>query len=413
MRTVIIGAGAAGISAADELAKRKPWEDITVVARDEFPYSRCMLHYYLEGKREKGQLTFVEEDFFAKRGIIFRGSEDVLSINPKDRSVKTNKGSVFYDKLLIAAGSCYFIPPIPNFRTATNVYGFRNLKDVVLLKKICKAGKSVVIIGSGLIGMDIAYACSGMGMDIVVVEMAKRIMPLQTDEISSRRYQKLFEQSGVRFRLGVGASDTVVDQEGNIRQIILSDGSVLACDFVVVAAGVHPNVSVIGGADIFINRGIQVDEYMKTSQEDIYAAGDITGLSGIWSNAVEQGRIAAVNMAGGHEAYTERFCNKNISNFFGLSMLSVGSVSSDGGNYTILTQETPQKYKKLVLKDDCIVGALFQGDLRGTGIWQYLIKNRINVKAIEKDLFNISIADFHCFDEDVRKKRMHSVMRLI
>lgn len=164
--------------------------------------------------------------------------------------------------------------------------------------------------GSGLIGLDVAYALSRSGVEVSVVEMASRIMPLQTDEFSAKRYQNLFEKQGVRFFLGVGASDSHMDENENIREVVLSDGTVLSCDVLVVAAGVRPNTAFLNGTDIFINRGIQVDEFMRTSCQDIYAAGDVTGLSGIWPNAVEQGRLAAINMAGGNEAYTDRFCVK-------------------------------------------------------------------------------------------------------
>lgn len=413
MRTVIVGAGAAGISAAAELARRKPWEEITMLSEDEFPYSRCMLHKYLAGERKARQLCFTEEDFMSRRDIDFRGGVKVLSVDTAKKRVITDGEEVSYDKLLLAAGAAYTLPPVPNFRNAENVYGFRDLKDAEAIKRACKSAKKVLIVGSGLVGMDVAYALLAYPLDITVVEMASRILPLQTDEVCARRYQMLFEKAGVHFRLGVGASDTVMDSEDKIREVILSDGSVLPCDVIVAAAGVRPRISVLGNADIFINRGIQVDEYMRTSCPDVYAAGDITGQSGIWPNAVEQGRIAAVNMAGGCEAYTDRFCTKNTCNFFGLPMLSVGSVGADGDNYTVLTQETPRNYKKLILRDDYVIGALFQGDLTGTGIWQYLIKNRIDVSKVEKSLFHISIADFHCFDEDVRKNRMKSVVKLI
>ena len=413
MRTVIVGAGPAGISAAAELAKRKPWEEIIMLSEDEFPYSRCMLHQYLSGERKEQQLSFTEADFMERRDINFRGKVKVSSVDIGKNRVLTDKGPVEYDKLLLAAGAAYTLPPVPNFRNAKNVYGFRDLKDAKAIKEACISAKRVLIVGSGLVGMDVAYALLSYPLDITVVEMASRILPLQTDEVCARRYQTLFENAGIHFRLGVGASDTVMDAEDNIREVILSDGSSVPCDVIVAAAGVRPRVSILGNADIFVNRGIQVDDYMRTSCPNVYAAADITGLSGIWPNAMEQGRIAAVNMAGGCEAYTDRFCTKNTSNFFGLPMLSVGSVGADGDNYTVLTQETPRLYKKLILRDDYVIGALFQGDLAGTGIWQYLIKNKIDVSKVEKSLFQISIADFHCFDEDARKSRLESVVKLI
>lgn len=413
MKSVIIGAGPAGIAAAKELATRKPWEEITVIEKDRFPYSRCMLHGYLAGEREEKQLSFVPEDFFDQNGIRFLGGVQVKKINTSEKTIITESGGMDYDKLLIAAGSVYSIPPIPNFRNAGNVFGFRDLKDAKLLKEKCRSGTRVIIVGSGLIGLDVAYALSRSGVEVSVVEMASRIMPLQTDEFSAKRYQNLFEKQGVRFFLGVGASDSHMDENENIREVVLSDGTVLSCDVLVVAAGVRPNTAFLNGTDIFINRGIQVDEFMRTSCQDIYAAGDVTGLSGIWPNAVEQGRLAAINMAGGNEAYTDRFCVKNTCNFFGLPMLSVGNVGADGDNYTVFTQTSRTQYKKLVLQDDCVVGALFQGDITGTGIWQYLIKNHIDVSNIEKSLFCISIADFHYFDEDIRRKREESVLKLM
>lgn len=412
MRTVIIGAGAAGISAAVEITKRKPWEEILILAKEEFPYSRCMLHQYISGERKKEKLAFVETDFLKKQGIGFQGKTEVRKIDTKCKCVVTEKEKVFFDKLLVATGSQYVLPPIPNFRNAKNLYGLRNLEDAEKIKEGVRSVKSVVIVGSGLVGMDIAYALCSYPLDITVVERASRIMPLQTDDVCAKRYQNLFEQAGVHFRLGVGISDTSMNGEEQIQELVMSDGSRLCCDMVIVAAGVRPNVDCLNESELFVNRGIQVDEYMQTSCRDIYAAGDVTGMSGIWPNAVEQGRIAAVNMTGGREAYNEWFCTKNTSNFFGMPMLSVGSVGADGDNYIIFTEETAKSYKKIIVRNNWIVGALFQGDIQGTGIWQYLIKNRIDISRVNKPLFNISIADFTCFDEDVRKRRVQGVMGL-
>ncbi len=413
MRTVIIGAGAAGISAAVELAKRKPWEEVLVLASDPFPYSRCMLHHYLKGERGEKELSFIREDLLARMGIGFLGGQTVCSVDTEKKQIQTKEELLPYDKLVVATGSSYVLPRIPNLRSGTNVYGFRDLKDAKAIREACATAKKAVVIGSGLVGMDVVYGLLSHGVLITVVELASRIMPLQTDQVSAERYQERFEKAGVRFRLGVGVSDTAADAEGRICEVILSDGTKEECDLLIVAAGVRPNVGFLEHTEIFINRGIQVDAYMQTSCPDVYAAGDVTGLSGIWPNAVEQGRIAAVNLAGGREAYTDKFCIKNTCEFFGLPMLSVGSVGAEGDNYTILTQETPSDHKKLVLRDGHVVGALFQGDISGTGIWQYLIKNRVDVSQIEKSLFNISIADFYCFDEDVRRVRADSVMRIM
>ena len=413
MRTVIIGAGPAGISAAAELAKRKPWEEVLVLAGDPFPYSRCMLHHYLKGERSEKGLSFIQEDFFLRKGINFLGGQTVCGLDTEKKQIQTARGPVPYDKLVVATGASYVLPRIPNLRSGTNVYGFRDLKDAKAVKAACATAKKAVVIGSGLVGMDVVSGLLPHGLKVTVVEMASRIMPLQTDQISAARYQRRFEKAGVRFLLGVGVSDTAMDGEGRIDEVILSDGTRESCDMLIVAVGVRPNVGFLENTEIFLNRGIQVDPFMQTTCPNVYAAGDVTGLSGIWPNAVEQGRIAAVNLSGGWEAYTDKFCIKNTCSFFGLPMLSVGSVGAEGDNYTILTQETPSDYKRLVLRDGYVVGALFQGDIAGTGIWQYLIKNRVDVSQIQKSLFQISIADLHCFDEDVRQNRADSVMRIM
>ena len=182
-RFVIIGAGAAGISAAKVLRDFKPQAVITVISIDEKVHSRCMLHKYLGHERDAQGISFVPADFFEKNDIIHIPCETVERIDAESKTVYFGEGfSVPYDKLLIATGAGFFIPPIPHFREAPNVYGFRDLSDAMKIDEAFGKGKRVFIVGSGLVGLDAASALCERGADITIAEMAPRVMPLQTDD---------------------------------------------------------------------------------------------------------------------------------------------------------------------------------------------------------------------------------------
>ena len=231
--------------------------------------------------------------------------------------------------------------------------------------------------------------------------MATRVLPLQTDETSARAYQELFEKAGAQFRLGIGASDSVVDENNRITAVRLSNGEEIPCDFVVCAAGVRPNLAFLEGRGLNTDRGIVVDEFMRTSDPDIYAAGDVTALSGIWPNAMDQGRIAAANMCGQQQKYTDTFCIKNTINFYGLTMLSVGEVEPKEEGSQVFTRECRNAYQKVIVRDGMVKGVQLQGDISHSGFWQYLIKNQVDIsgKLAKKSVFDLGYGDFYGMDE--------------
>ena len=400
---VIIGAGAAGMAAAERLRLLKPEAAIVLMSVDEHSHSRCMLHKYLGGERDEAGLAFMPQDFFEEKKIFWGQGQRALAIDPANKRVKMENGYQPYEKLLIATGAVFGIPPIPGFRTASNVFGFRDLSDAQNMKETLErtGAKRVFIVGSGLVGLDVAYALIERGVQVTIAEMAERILPLQTDEISARAYQDLFEKAGAVFKLGIGASDSVVNENNEITAVKLSNGEEIPCDFVVCAAGVRPNIAFLEGSGLETERGLKVNEYLETSDPDIYGAGDVTALSGIWPNAMDQGRIAAANMTGQRQAYTDTFCIKNTINFFGLAMLSVGDVLPKDDTYEVYTKESRSVYKKAIVKDGVVTGVQLQGDIAHSGFWQYLIKNRVDVSELlkKKDIFELSYGDFYGMDD--------------
>lgn len=244
-RFVIIGAGAAGITAAQTLRSFRPDDIITVISIDEKVHSRCMLHKFLGHERTAEGINFVGADFFEKNDIYHIPCQTVTKIDTQAKTVFYGEGySTPYDKLLIATGSGFFIPPIPHFREAPNVFGFRDLSDALKIDEAFAKGKRVFIVGSGLVGLDAASALCHRGAQVTIAEMAPRVMPLQTDDYAASVYQKVFEDQGCRFLLGIGASDAVVDGEGNITEVILSTGEHVPCDFIIMAAGVRPRIQI-------------------------------------------------------------------------------------------------------------------------------------------------------------------------
>ena len=402
MKYVIIGIGAAGMTAARTLRELAPQDEIVMLSVDEKPHSRCMLHKYLSHERDADGLNFVPEDFFTKNNIWQIPGQRVTKLDTRAKKVYygTEGYACDYDKLLIATGAESFIPPVGDLRTAPNVFGLRHLSDAKAIDEKARTAKKVVIIGSGLVGLDAAYGLLEQKKEITVVEMAERILPIQLDEKGAAEYQKRFENAGCRFCLGRKGADTVINEKGEITHVVLDNGEKLECDMVIVAAGVRSAVAGFEDSGLVIDRGIKVNDYMQTSEQDVYAAGDVTGLSGIWPNAQKQGRIAAQNMVLGNKfMYVDRFAAKNTINFFGLVSLCVGALNPEEGDQ-VIARESRDQYERAIFRNHRLVGFLQQGDISHDGIYQYLIKNGIDLAGREEEIFSLSFADFYDVKEN-------------
>lgn len=402
MKYVIIGIGAAGMTAARTLRELAPQDEIVMLSVDEKPHSRCMLHKYLSHERDADGLNFVPEDFFTENNIWQIPGQRVTKLDTRAKKVYygTEGYACDYDKLLIATGAESFIPPVGDLRTAPNVFGLRHLSDAKAIDEKARTAKKVVIIGSGLVGLDAAYGLLEQKKEITVVEMAERILPIQLDEKGAAEYQKRFEKAGCRFCLGRKGADTVTNEKGEITHVVLDNGEKLECDMVIVAAGVRSAVAGFEDSGLVIDRGIRVNDYMQTSEQDVYAAGDVTGLSGIWPNAQKQGRIAAQNMVLGNKfMYVDRFAAKNTINFFGLVSLCVGALNPEEGDQ-VIARESRDQYERAIFRNHRLVGFLQQGDISHDGIYQYLIKNGIDLAGREEEIFSLSFADFYDVKEN-------------
>ncbi|MDR0490810.1 MAG: FAD-dependent oxidoreductase [Oscillospiraceae bacterium] len=402
MTHVIIGSGAAGMAAAGTIREIDPAAQITIISGDDAIYSRCLLHHYISGDRAGDKMSFVQDGFFDKYGVGWITGQTVTAIDTENKYVAYGDARVNYDRLLIATGSNSSIPPVGALREAQNVYGLRHLSDAAAIRAKAGESKRAAVIGAGLVGLDAAYSLIHAGQKVHVVELEDRILALNLDSYAAEQYQKRFEDAGCLFTLGQKAVDTVCT-DGAVTALVLENGESIGCDMVIVAAGVRPAVGFLEGSGVRVDRFVVVDGHMKTSARDVYAAGDVTGLSGIWPNAVVQGTIAARNMCGGEEVYSDTFAAKNTVNFFGLATLSVGKTEPDE-NDSVEILEDRNVYKKAVITGDTVSGVILQGDISNSGHWQHIVKNKIPINAArrkaDRSVFKTTFADYYGIDTD-------------
>ena len=396
MKYVVIGSSAAGVNGVKELRRLDPESEITLISRDKSIYARPILHRYLSGERTLERLNFAGPDFENKYAVRWMKGRDCVAVKPAEHIVTLDGGEAIpYDKLLIATGSRPFYPPIKNLDGVKNMVGFRKIEDVEVLKEAAKTCNNIVVMGSGLVGIDCTEGFLEMGIKVTMIDLAGWMLNRQLDQRAAQTYQDLFAAHGVEQRFGVGLREAEVDGEGNITACILSDGTRLPCDFLVMTAGFRANVEFLQSSGVELSRsGLVYDETGKTSDPDIYGAGDVSGLSPIWSAAVKEGIIAASNMAGVPRHMTDFFASKSTMNFLGVPSMSLGSVAPEDDSYTVEARETSDTYKKIIHKNGKITGAILQGDLAYSGILQQLIARKIDVSKVKKPIFDIDYSDF-------------------
>ncbi|EGT4137045.1 NAD(P)/FAD-dependent oxidoreductase [Clostridium perfringens] len=403
MRYIVVGASAAGISGAKTLRELDKDAEIILVSKDENVYSRCILHHYISGHRDIEALDFTDRDFFEKYNIEWKKGLEVKSIDDREHVIGLSNGeSLKYDKILLATGASAFIPLVENLREAKNVVGLRNLEDAIKIKEEAEKVKNVVVLGAGLVGIDAIAGLAFKNLNVTLVEMGDRVLPIQLDKYASSKYEKRFEDAGVKLKLGVRAEKVLIDENKNPKALLINTGEEIPCELIIVATGVRSNVAFLKDSSIETDRfGLIINEKGETNARDVYGAGDITGRNPIWPTAVKEGIIAANNMVGNEIFMEDFFGSKNTMNFLGLTTMSLGVVNAPDDSYTEEIDISGENYKKIIHKDGKIYGAIIQGDLSYAGVLTQLIKEKIHVSKVKKLLFEIDYADFFNIKENL------------
>ncbi len=403
MKYVVLGASASAINGVREIRKNDANAEIVLISKDEQIYSRCILHQHLSGQRNVEQLNFAEPDFESRYNIKWIKGQAVTKVDTNTQEVILEDGTkVNYDKLLVATGARPNFPPITNINNFNNIHGFRNLSDVKNISNKSKVSKDIVVLGAGLVGLDTVVGLCESGIKkVTLVEFADRLLSRQLDKKASAKYEELMKKHGVELIFNTSANTINGDENGNVESITLSNGETLPCDLLIVTIGVKSNVEFLEGTDVELDKfGIVVDAKGKTSLDNIYAAGDVTGKGPIWPVAVKEGIVAGSNMTGIDATMDDFFYSKSTMNFFGLNTMSIGFNEKPDDTYTEEVLETNNCYKKVIHKDGIIVGAILQGDLSYGGILTQLVSHKINIDKVNKPVFKIDYSDFFHINEN-------------
>lgn len=403
MRYVIVGASAAGVSAAETLRRHDESAEIIIISDEELIYSRPMLSYYLEGTRDEQGLLLRSRDFFKDNrieAIIARA----VKLDPERNLLHLEDGrKVDYEQLLLATGASPRFPKAAGM-DKLGVFGLRKIADVEgMLARLPQARRAVVL-GAGLVGLKAAAGLKQRGLDVKVLVGSPHVLSQMLDETSSEVFKQLFEENGVPIITGVQPAEVLGKSQAE--GIKVSSGEVYPCELVIVGKGVDPNLELVEGTSIEIDYGILVDEHCRTNVPNIYAAGDSAQamdvlrrepwINALWPCATEQGRVAALNMTGEGAVYRGSM-RMNSVQFFGLPVISAGlavltpgPLGSRQGEHdeTLEDRPAPNVYRKVFLKDDTIVGFVLIGEIETAGVLRTLMEKRVDVSGMKDDLLS-------------------------
>lgn len=424
MAYVIVGAGPAGVIAAETLRKNDPDSPITLIGgEDEAPYSRMAIPYYLEGNiAEEGTHLRKQTTHYADLKVEYLRGARVTGLDTAARQLTLADGhSVPYDKLLLATGSHPTRPPVPGI-DLPGVLSCWTLADARAIKPQIAEGAHVVLIGAGFIGTIILDAIGSQKLTLTVIEAESRMTPRMMDETGGAVMQSWCDTKGVRV---LASTRVEALEEGGERKFTLrlSNGETLAADLVVTATGVLPNIDFLAGSGIETDQGILVDEHLQSSVPGIYAAGDVAQgrdfslgerfVHAIQPTAAEHGQIAALNMAGKDAAYRGSLIMNTIG-VLGLTVYSFGQWmgAESGGERGEFLDREQHRYIRLEFKGDRLIGAIYIGNLEQIGILRGLIQNEIPLGAWKDTLIadprRIVEAYLNCTDYGTRIPTMRA-----
>ena len=361
---LIIGNGAAGTTAAEQIRKQDPDAGITMITKEPLPlYSRIRIPEFLSGKINEQTLIIKDLPWHKQRGINLVTETIVSHIDYKNKTAAAEDGTLFsYDTLLLATGSNSFIPPIKG-SDKKGVFTLRTAADARALAAMDAEAIEVVLIGGGLLGLEAASALVSRGKRVTVVEFFDRLLPRQLDHEGAGRLQSLLEAMGFAFKLGEVTQE--ISGKDRVESVCLKSGETLKAHAVLFSAGVRSELSLVADSGIKTDRGIVVNEQMETSLSGVYAAGDVAQFDDInfciWPEAVEQGRVAGINMAGGKATF-KNTPPSNVLKVAGIALASAGEIDVEGKmNSDIVATDTT--YQKIVKDaEGNIIGCIMLGD---------------------------------------------------
>ncbi|QXP90041.1 nitrite reductase large subunit NirB [Methylococcus capsulatus] len=390
-KLVLVGNGMAGVRTLEELLKLAPGKyDITVFGAEPHPnYNRILLSPVLAGEKKLDDIILNDEDWYAGHGITLHKGKTVVAIDRGRRRVRTEDGTVAdYDRLLLATGSTPFILPVPG-RDLEGVVGFRDIRDVERMLEASEKHRHAVVIGGGLLGLEAANGLKKRGMNVTVVHLLDTLMERQLDKPAAALLQRALENSGLSFKLE--AQTEALLGEGRVRAVRFKDGSEIPADLVVMAVGIRPNIELAKAAGIHCERGILVSDTMQTFDPQVYAVGECVQhrgeLFGLVAPLFEQAKVCANHLAEFGIARYRGSVTSTKLKVTGIDLFSAGEYQGGPGFEELLFQDPSRGvYKKLVVRDNKVAGAVLYGDTVD-GAWYFqMMRDGTDISAFREHI---------------------------
>jgi len=388
-RYVIVGNGVAADSAAVRIREIDNTASIDMFSREEIPfYYRPRLIDYLAREITVEKFTLHTAEWYRERNINLHLSTDISSIDRDAREAAASDGKTYpYDSLLLATGADCFVPPIAGVNNHPGrVFTIKTTTDVDRILQVATSSRTALVIGGGLLGLETANSLSKLGVTAKVIEFFPRLLPRQLDARGGRLLQSLLEERGLEFFL-----DDVSERiEGNDSTVwlYLKSSRILGGGLIIVSAGVRPDLKLARQAGLQVGKGLVVDDHMKTSDAHIYGAGDVIEhggrLYGTWQPAKEQGEVAGAGMAGRETSYQGTISPVRLK-VAGIDLAAIGEIDGDGMMDSKVFEEE-RIYRKAVLRDGALVGAILLGSASGDQAIAKAVRDGATYESV-RDIF--------------------------
>jgi NAD(P)H-dependent nitrite reductase small subunit len=402
LKLVVVGNGMAGMRVVERLLELAPAVyEITIFGAEQHPnYNRILLSPVLAGDKQAEDIILNPLEWYRERNVRLHVGEPIVAIDRKRRTVRSRSGiEASYDRLLLATGSKPIVLPVPGNELA-GVVTFRNLEDVGVMLEAARSRGKAVVIGGGLLGLEAAHGLAKQGMDVTVVHLSDTLMERQLDAAAASLLQRSLEERGLKFKMAAKTAGLVAAAgTSRVAGVNFADGSALGADLVVMTAGIRPNTDLAIAAGLRCDRGILVSDTMQTFDPSIYAVGECvqhrSGTYGLLAPLVEQAEVCATHLA---ETGIGRYWGSILATQLkvaGIDVFSAGDIAGGPRSESLVLRDAKRGiYKRLVIEDNRVRGAVLYGDVRD-GQWYFeLMATRRDIGPLrDKLLFGAAFAE--------------------
>ncbi|MFK7745243.1 MAG: nitrite reductase large subunit NirB [Roseobacter sp.] len=389
-KLVIIGAGMASGRVIEHLVEQAPDAfDITLFnAEPRGNYNRIMLSPVLSGEKTYAEIVTHDDSWYAANGVTCRFGERIAHIDRAAHTVTAENGDVIaYDKLVFGTGSNPFMIPLPG-HDLEGVIAYRDLEDTERMMAL-GAGNKVVVIGGGLLGLEAAAGMAARGVDVTVVHIMGHLMERQLDEAAGYLLRKALIDKGITVKCSANSKE-ILGENGHVKALLLDDGTELPCDLLVMAVGIRPNVALAQDVGLAVGRGIHVDDQMLTSDENVLAVGECVehdgAIFGLVAPLYDQAKVAAATLLGDDAKFVQKELSTKLK-VTGCDLFSAGDFADGEGREDIVFRDPARGvYRRLVIENNAIIGAVMYGDTADSNWFFGLIRDKTDIAEMRDTL---------------------------